>query len=203
MVVKKFGVAMETQILPDEILEALTLSNRYNFLNLNLQSLLTDKEMKFLKKVQRFCRKYEKTNEIYHDEDFYTWIKDFGEEGLITRSANFPEIDVDYGEYAGAAMDFVRCLAVDQFDPQFNMGMGATILAVNPVRHHHDNREPCLNALKDMVTGKEAGCILITEPTKGSDSFHLDTMSVKQDDGSFVVNGVKRMQHLVAKISNN
>ncbi|MFX0102532.1 MAG: acyl-CoA dehydrogenase family protein [Candidatus Hodarchaeota archaeon] len=191
MVIKKHGIAMESQIIPDEQLEALNLSNRYNFLNLNLQSLLNDKEMKLLKKVQRFCRKYEKTNEIYHDEDFYPWIKDFGEANLITRSANFPEIDIDNGEMAGASMDFVRAIAVDQFDPQFNMGMGATVLAINPVRHHHENREACLNALKEMVTGAEPGCILITEPMKGSDSLRPDTVSKAEADGSFTVNGVK------------
>jgi hypothetical protein len=104
--------------------------------------------------------------------------------------ASFPEVGVDFGEKQGMMMEFMRCLAIDMFSPQFNMGMGATTLAINPILHHHQNREPCLTALKDLVTGKEVGCICITEPTKGSEANHPDTLSERTADGLYLT-GVK------------
>lgn len=174
---------MEAQTIPDEILEAMSLKNRYAFVNANMMSILNDNEKNMFDKVQRFCLKYEKKNTIMHNEDFYPWIKDFGVEHYVTRSQSFPEVGVDHGEKDGLAMEFMRGLAVDMFDPQFNMAMGASVLAINPIKHHHDNREPCLKALKELVTGEVAGCICITEPLKGSDANHPDTISVRSADG--------------------
>jgi alkylation response protein AidB-like acyl-CoA dehydrogenase len=50
------------------------------------------------------------------------------------------------------------------------MGSGATMLCVNPFIEHHENKPERLEAIKDMVSGKEVGCILITEPEVGSDA---------------------------------
>ena len=54
----------ETQVINDEILKKLNLSNRYNFLNENLSFILTENEFMFLKEVQDFCLKFEKDNKI-------------------------------------------------------------------------------------------------------------------------------------------
>ena len=180
------------QAINDEILEKMSLKNRYSFLNNNLMSFLSPEQFNFLKKVEKFCMRFEKKNNITHsaDEDMYDWIPAFGAEGLITRSHNFEMVDVNY-EYSGATADFMRYLAMDGFDPQFAMGSGATVLAINPVYDHHENIPQRLEALKDMVTGKAAGCILITEPERGSDAVHQLTTCDKQDDGSFILNGEK------------
>ena len=73
-----------TQAISDEILEKLSLKNRYAFLNTNLTAILEPKEFNFLKKAQKFCVRFEKKNEITHgpDEDVYDWIPAFGAEGL-------------------------------------------------------------------------------------------------------------------------
>jgi hypothetical protein len=60
------GQKFQTQAINDDILEGLSLKNRYNFLNNNLMSILTPEEFGFLRDVQRFCMRYEKKNEITH-----------------------------------------------------------------------------------------------------------------------------------------
>jgi len=182
----------KTQAINDEILEKFNLKNRYAFLNNNLTAILTQKEFNFLREVQRFCLRYEKKNNIIHgpDEDIYEWIPDFGEKGYITRQHNFEMVDVVYEDW-GLAADFMRTLAIDMFDPQFGMGGGATVLAVNPVYEHHEHVPERLEALKELVTGKSPGAILITEPERGSDAVHQLTTCDEQEDGSFILNGEK------------
>ena len=181
-----------TQAINDEILEKLSLKNRYQFLNTNLMTVLEPPEFNFLKKVQKFCMRFEKKNNITHgpEEDVYDWIPAFGAEGYITRSKNFEMVDVNYPEY-GATMEFMRCLAVDAFDPQFGMAGGATVLAINPLYEHHDNVPIRLEVLKKFVKGETAGAILITEPERGSDAVHMLTTCDEQEDGSFLLNGEK------------
>ncbi|MFX1274900.1 MAG: acyl-CoA dehydrogenase family protein [Promethearchaeota archaeon] len=176
----------------DEIMKKLSLQNRYAFMNANLSSILSSNEMEFLKEVQNFCVNFEKDNNITHgpDEDIYEWIPAFGKEGFITRIQPFSEIDLNYEKY-GLTVDLLRGMAIDQFDPQYLMMSGASILAINPIYAHHDNVPVRLNALKDLVTGKVPGCILITEPERGSDAVHQLTTCDEQDDGSFILNGEK------------
>jgi len=75
------------QAINDEILEKLSLKNRYQFLNTTLMTALEPNQLNFLKKAEKFCIRYEKKNDITHsgDEDLYEWIPDFGKEGLISR----------------------------------------------------------------------------------------------------------------------
>ncbi|MFX1419408.1 MAG: hypothetical protein ACFE9N_10850, partial [Promethearchaeota archaeon] len=158
----------ETQVINDEILEKLSLKNRYAFVNNNLTPLLSQEEFNFFKKVQRFCLRFEKKNEIVHaaDDDLYSWIPAFGAEGYITRQHAFEMIDLDYPEW-GLAVDMLRTIALDNFDPQFSMAGGATVLAINPIYEHHENVPVRLDALKELVTGQSPGAILITEPERG------------------------------------
>ena len=176
----------------EEILEKLSLKNRYAFLNTNFMTLIDQRLMNFAKKAQKFCLRFEKKNNITHalDEEFYHWIPDFGKEGLISRAHPYKEIDMDFPDY-GMAIEFMRCLALGFFDPMFSMAGGATVLAINPVYHHHENIPIRLEVLKKFVTGEDIGAILITEPERGSDAVHMLTTCDEQDDGSFLINGEK------------
>ncbi len=176
----------------DEILEKLSLKNRYQFLNTTMMTALEPDQFNFLRSAEKFCMRYEKKNKIVHsnDEDLYDWISDFGKEGLISRAHPFTEIDMDYDSY-GMATELLRCLALNFFDPQFSMGGGATVLAINPVYYHHENIPIRLEILKKFVTGETPGAILITEPERGSDAVHMLTLLEEKDDGSYLVNGEK------------
>jgi len=182
----------ETQVINDEILEKLNLVNRYNFLNENLSPILTENQFAFLKEVQGFCLKFEEENNITHgpNEDIYEWYPAFGKQGYITRQYDYNCIDLNYKE-CGMAIDFMRILALDFFDPQFTMGSGATVICINPIHDHHEGIPVRLNALKELVTGQTTGCLLITEPERGSDAVHMLTTCEEQEDGSFILNGTK------------
>jgi butyryl-CoA dehydrogenase len=182
----------QTQVISDEILAKLSLQNRYKFVNDNLRTILSDKQFNFLNQVQDFCLNYETKNKIAHgpDEDIYDWVPDFGREGYITRQTPYECIDLNYEDY-GIALEFMRILALDNFDPQFAMSTGATVICINPIYAHHENIPVRLEALKELVTGQEVGCLLITEPERGSDAVHQLTTCDKQDDGSFLLNGEK------------
>ncbi|MCK4480065.1 MAG: hypothetical protein KAV01_06030, partial [Candidatus Lokiarchaeota archaeon] len=99
MVIKKG----EVQCINDEILEKLSLKNRYKFLNYNLMSFLEKEHLDFLKKAQKFFIGFEKRNNITHNEDFYEWIPEIGKEGLITRINNFDILDMNFEPYGFTA----------------------------------------------------------------------------------------------------
>ncbi len=182
----------QDKAIKDEIMEKMILKNRYAFFNNNLTAVLSPEQFNFLRKVQRFCLRYEKKNNIQHsmDEDIYKWIPDFGAEGYVTRSHQMDELDIHYEEH-GAVAEMMRVFACDQFDTQFCMAMGATILAINPIKVHHEGIPERLDALRDLITGKACGAILITEPERGSDAVHQLTVTEPQEDGSLIVNGEK------------
>jgi len=185
----------KTQAIKNEILEKLTLENRYTIVNENLKPVLSDVQLNFLKKVQEICLTFEREKNITHgpDEDIYDWTPYFGKEGLITRQHAFECIDLNYEEH-GLAADFMRLLALALFDPQFAMSTGATVICVNPINEHHENVPIRLEALKELVTGEAPGCLLITEPERGSDAVHQLTLCEEQPDGSFILNGEKIYQ---------
>jgi len=189
----EYGKKGTVKCINDEILEKLELKNRYKFLNNNLSSLLKPEQMNFLKKAQKFYMKLEKKLNINHTEDFYQWIPECGKEGLVTRVSDFHIIDLDFQPH-GMMAEFLRVLATDFFDPEMAMGMGATVLATNPIMLHHENVPIRLEALKEMVTGKKIGCCAITEPERGSDAVHMLTICDEQEDGSFLINGEKIYQ---------
>ena len=181
-----------TRAINEEILEKMSLKNRYSFVNNNLISVLSPEAFNFLKKVQKFCLGMEKDRNITHgpNEDIYDWIPKAGELGIICRLHKFENLDLNYEPY-GMVADFMRCLAGTLFDPQLSCVIGGTELAINPIHSHHDNIPVRLEALKDLVTGKYPGCILITEPERGSDAVHQLTTCTAQEDGSYLVNGEK------------
>lgn len=189
MIHKKY----DTKCISNEILEKLSLRNRYNFLNNCLMPLLDPKMFSFLRKIQKFYVKFEEDNQIDHSEDFYQWIPTLGKEGLITRINRFDDIGLDFEPY-GMTAEIMRVLATDFFDPQLAMGMGASVLCINPLIAHHEDVDVRLKALEEIATGKKTGCICITEPERGSDAVHMITTCDEQEDGSFLLNGEKIYQ---------
>lgn len=187
------GKKGKVQCIEDSILEKLSLKNRYKFLNINLMSILKPEHFDFLRKSQKFFIRFEEKHNITHNEDFYDWIPEIGKEGLVTRVHSFDDLGLNFEPY-GWTTEFMRILTTDFFDPQFAMGMGATVLAVNPILLHHEDVDERLKALKEMVMGEKIGCLCITEPERGSDAVHMLTTCDEQDDGSYLINGEKIYQ---------
>ncbi len=65
------------QAINNEILDKMSLKNRYSFLNNNMMSILSSEQFNFFKKVQKFCLRFEKKNNITHsdEEDFNVRIQ--------------------------------------------------------------------------------------------------------------------------------
>ena len=183
----------DVQCINDEILEKLNLKTRYKFLNSNLVSLLNPEDFNFLREIQKFYVNFEKKHNITHNEDFYEWIPEIGKAGYLTRVNNFESVGFNFEPY-GMKAELLRILASDFFDPQLTMGMGACVLAINPLVLHHEGVDIRLKAIKELVTGEKIGCICITEPERGSDAVHMLTTCDEQSDGSFVINGEKIYQ---------
>ncbi|MGQ4875769.1 MAG: acyl-CoA dehydrogenase family protein [Promethearchaeia archaeon] len=181
------------QCIDDEILEKMDLKTRYKFLNNNLMNMLEPDDFNFLRKVQRFYIRFEKKNQITHNEDFYEWFPEIGKAGYLSRASSFEEIGLNYEPY-GMMAEFMRILATDFFDPQLTMGMGASGLVINPLMLHHEGIDVRLRALKELVTGEKIGCCCITEPERGSDAVHMLTTCTPNGDGSYLINGTKIFQ---------
>ena len=192
------GKKGKVQCINDEILEKMSLKNRNKFVNNNLMTVLRPEHFNFLRKTQKFYEKFERQNNITHEEDFYEWIPEIGKAELLFRMNNWSMIDLNYNP-SGMTTEFVRILAMDFFDPQLAMGAGATGLCINPIALHHENIDIRLKALKEMVTGEKCGCICITEPERGSDAVHMLTTCDEQEDGSFLINGTKLFQTTAPK----
>ena len=183
----------KVQCINDEILEKLSLKTRNKFLNYNLMSFLDSKYINFLKQAQKFFENFEKINKITHNEDFYEWTPEIGRNGYISRLHKFEDIGLNYEPY-GMTAEFMRVLAIDFFDPQLAMAIGATAISVNPILLHNEDVDIRLRAVKELITGEKIGCICITEPERGSDAVHMQTTCEEQEDGSFLVNGEKIYQ---------
>ncbi|MCJ7651593.1 MAG: hypothetical protein MUP85_23545, partial [Candidatus Lokiarchaeota archaeon] len=100
----------QVQCISDEILNKLSLKNRYKFLNYNLMSYLKPKHFDLLKETQKFFRNFEKSHDINHTEDFYEWIPEVGKAGFITRVHKFDNLGLDFETY-GMTAEFMRVLA--------------------------------------------------------------------------------------------
>ncbi|MHA1822166.1 MAG: acyl-CoA dehydrogenase family protein [Promethearchaeota archaeon] len=164
---------VDVKPINEEIEKALSLKKRYAFLNANFMALLGEKEKNFMNKIERFCVRMDKKVDHAKD-DIYDWIPAFGEKGYISRASNFSYIeDLDWtgpDSFTGLVADLLRGIVIDQFNPQFNLAMGATLLCVNPLHFHHENRPERIQAIKEMISGQAIGGIMITEPEVGSDA---------------------------------
>lgn len=112
----------QVQCINNEILEKLSLKTRNKFLNYNLKNFLRPKYFNFLKETQEFFEKFEKRNNITHNEDLYDWIPEIGRNGYITRMHKFENLGLNFEPF-GMTTEFMRILAMDFFDPQLAMGL--------------------------------------------------------------------------------
>ncbi|MHA2172842.1 MAG: acyl-CoA dehydrogenase family protein [Candidatus Kariarchaeaceae archaeon] len=183
---------MKTQLLNDDILDVFNLKNQYKIFNLNMMSFLDQANIEFMKEIQQITLK--KDEEIggilgHNNLDYYDagWVRWAGENALITRNMPYPHReDIE----TGLLKDILRSWNMDIFNPQFGMMTGASVLAINPIGHHHQDREGLAKDYQDLLDGKKIGSICITEPGRGSDAVNMEVQAERVSDG-FVINGIK------------
>lgn len=114
-------------------------------------------------------------------------IRLLGENGLMG-------IEVP-AEYGGAGMDpiayvlaMVEIAAADAAHSTI-MSVNNSLFCNGILTHGTDaQKEECVRAIAE---GREIGAFALTEPQSGSDATAMRCRAVKQDDGSFVINGKK------------
>ncbi len=181
---------MKTQLLEDEILDMMKLQNQFSVFNNNMMMLLNDEDKAYVEEIQTLCLEQEERIggiKGHNNADYYDWFEWAGKHGLINRSNEYPHrADLRTGMKA----EILRCWTMEIFNSQFNMAMGASVLCINPIAHHHNDRETLVKDLTDLYDGKKIGCIGITEPKQGSDAVNM-TVKAEKVDGGYVINGDK------------
>jgi len=181
---------MKTQLLDDEVLEAMNLQRRYNIFNNNMMFLFNDEDKAFAEELQTIC--VEKEEAIggvpgHNSANIYDWMPWAGKHGLIARSNEYPHRD---DLKVGLKAELIRQWTMDIFNPQFSLAAGASVLAINPIAHHHKERAGLKKDLVHLLDGTKIGCICITEPTRGSDAVNMLVKAEKSGD-DILINGVK------------
>ncbi|MHA2175118.1 MAG: acyl-CoA dehydrogenase family protein [Candidatus Hodarchaeales archaeon] len=181
---------MKAQLLSDEQLEQLSLSRQYGIFNANMMMILSDDDKEFVGKIQNVC--LEKEEEIggtpgHNKLDIYDLFPWAGSHGLINRTNEYPHRD---DLEIGLKPEILRQWTMDIFNPQLSMALGASVLAINPIAHHNEGREPLVKDLEGLLDGTKIGCIGITEPLQGSDAVNMTVKAEKVDDG-VIINGDK------------
>jgi alkylation response protein AidB-like acyl-CoA dehydrogenase len=152
--------------------------------------LLSDEDKAFVDGIQSIC--IEKDEEIggtpgHNAMDIYELFPWAGKHGLINRTNEYPHRD---DLEIGLKPEILRQWTLDIFNPQLSMGLGASVLGINPIAHHNEGREPLLKDLQDLLDGTKIACIGITEPNRGSDAVNMTVKAEKVDDG-VLINGTK------------
>ena len=181
---------MKTQLLADEILEAMNLQRRYNIFNNSMMFLLDDEDKALAEELQSVCiEQDEKIGGVpgHNKANIYDWMPWAGKHGLISRMNEYPHRD---DLRIGQKAELIRQWTMDMFNPQFSFAAGASVLAINPIAHHHNERAGLKRDLIDLLDGKKIGCIGITEPTRGSDAVNMIVQAEKSGD-DILVNGLK------------
>jgi len=175
----------QEKIIKDEILEKMTLENVFKILNENLFAMLNDEEISFCIGLQEFC--LELHPRIDKSKDVYELFPALGQEGYIQRIHEFK----DFRPY-GMKKEILLATIMSICDPQLELArLASGILCGNPTFQHGETDE-ILRVQEELMTGKEIGCISITEPERGSDAVNMTTKCTKVDDGSAIIfNGEK------------
>ncbi len=174
---------IQEKIIKDEILEKLELGNFYKILNQNIFPLLNEEELAFVKEVEDFCLELAPT--IDREKDVYVLFPKLGEQGFIQRMNKYKDF-VPYGMKYEVLLATILSIC----DPQLDLArLASGILCGNPTFQHGETSE-ISKVQADLMEGKGIGCILITEPERGSDAVNLLTTCEKVDDG-VIFNGEK------------
>lgn len=174
---------IQEKIIKDEFLEKLELGNFYKILNQNIFPLLNEEELAFVKEVEDFCLELAPT--IDREKDVYVLFPKLGEQGFIQRMNKYKDF-VPYGMKYEVLLATILSIC----DPQLDLArLASGILCGNPTFQHGETSE-ISKVQADLMEGKGIGCILITEPERGSDAVNLLTTCEKVDDG-VIFNGEK------------
>lgn len=146
------------------------------------------------KDLQRLCKEFASkelapfAEKHDHDESFnINAFKKMGELGVLGITAD--------PEYGGAGMGAVAAtLVMEEFGAACAGStlsyLAHSILCVNNIQNN-GSAEQKAKYLPKLITGEHIGCMGMSEPEYGSDAVGIQTKAVKNNDGSYTINGAK------------
>ncbi|MCF2140029.1 MAG: acyl-CoA dehydrogenase family protein [Candidatus Lokiarchaeota archaeon] len=179
----KLSDAVYTNLLEKNFDKALSLRNRYSFINANIFPLLSKEEQELLLEFEENCIKLQKD---VNRDDVYTIAPKLGEKRMLQRMNPYDGIE------GSSKHQMLLNIAVNGMAPEVDFAMTASsILVGNSLFHNPKRTDVQQKALEEIWDGTAIGGIGITEMQNGSDAVNMKTQATIHDDKSFTYNGIK------------
>ena len=151
---------------------------------------LTDEQLAIQETVREFVDRrimpVAQENDINHHLDMGI-IEGMGELGLLG-----PVIPTEYG---GSGLDYVSealiCEEIERGESAFRTLISVHVGLNSLSLYRFGTEEQKQRYLVPMAKGEKLGCFGLTEPAAGSDVAAMLTTAIKQDDGTYLLNGQK------------
>ena len=183
----KLSEANYTHLLEKNYEKALSLGNRYSFLNANLFPLLSKDEQDMMTEIQGVCKKLQKeADECYVNEDAYPLFPKLGEHYMLQRMNTYDGVE------GSCKRQMLLNMCMVQLSPETDFASTASsILVGNSLYHNPERGDLQEKALKEIYRGTKIGGIGITEIEHGSDAVNMKMKATIAEDGSITYNGIK------------
>ncbi|UYP44906.1 Crotonobetainyl-CoA reductase [Candidatus Lokiarchaeum ossiferum] len=179
----KLSEAVYGNLLEKNYNKALSLGNRYSFINSNIFPLLNKEEQDLFMGFQDVCKKLLKEVNV---DDAYEILPKLGEHYMLQRMNTYD------GVVGSCKRQLLLNMAVNGMAPEVDMAMTASsILVGNSLYHNPDRNDIQEKALKEIYRGTKVGGIGITEPEHGSDAVNMKTTAKIAENGDITYNGTK------------
>lgn len=174
----KYGILMEKNYE-----KALSLKNRYSFINANILPLLNKEDKDMFLGFQEICLKLQKQVNL---EDVYELLPKMGEHYMLQRMNTYD------GVPGSCRHQILLSLANNGMSPEVDFAATASAVLVGNSLYHNPKRPAVQEkALKEIYRGTKVGGIGITEIEHGSDAVNMKMKATYQDNGSVSYNGTK------------
>ncbi len=172
-----------TNLLEKNFEKALSLRNRYSFINANIFPLLSKDEQDLMLGFQEVCVKLQKEIDPL---DVYPITPKLGEHHMMQRMNPFDGFD------GSCKHQMLLSMALNGMGPEVDMAVTASsILVGNSLFHNPKRNELQEKALRQIWDGTAIGGIGITEMNNGSDAVNMKMKATINADGGFTYNGTK------------
>jgi len=179
----KLKDAVYGTILEKNYEKALSLRNRYSFINANILPLLNKEDKDVFLGFQEVCLKLQKEVNL---EDAYEMLPKLGEHYMLQRMNTYD------GVQGSCKHQILLSLANNGMAPEVDFAATASAILVGNSLYHNPKRTAVQEkALKEIYRGTKVGGIGITEIDNGSDAVNMKMKATLQDDGSVNYNGIK------------
>jgi alkylation response protein AidB-like acyl-CoA dehydrogenase len=173
------------RLLNDNYEDALSLQNRYNFVNANVFPLLSEKQQKFMLELEDLCLKFYPTAQA-NLNDVYAVVQDFVKATSTYKTYTYEEF------WESNRLQIISTIVNTIGAPEIVTAYGASMLCIRALMHNPNRTEVQEKAYQEMIEGSKIGGMGITEPMRGSDAVNMETTaSIDYEKKTITYNGIK------------